>query len=418
MVARGFGVSSDSNVRMLGVFTMSSVQDVRVVILAGGEGKRLANLTTGTDGIAVPKQYCAWLGDESLLRATLRRAQDIVPLERVLVSVLERHRPYWQEQLRDIPDRQIMKQPANRGTGMGVLLPLLELYRQSPDATVVLLPSDQHLDDESVLSGSIRRAIEFAQQEPKRLMLLGMSPDHPETEYGWVVPEREREDGTLEVHSFEEKPAPTRARDIMAKGSLWSSLIVVGKLSAFLRLYDRAAHLLLHVFLRSYQRNPNPRNVTALYDDLPELDFSRDLLSSSPGMLRCLPVPPCGWSDLGSLARVSSCLRERIGKRARRLRHNRGLSLEELSRRTQVQKSVLEKYEQGLLSIDPTLTREIAGAMNVSVEELLGVRLLFRSRLPSLSRGLWDAARISLSLENVLPIRQCVPLTEAFPGPV
>ena len=402
----------------LGGRKMKNELDVRVVILAGGEGKRLANLTTGTDGITVPKQYCAWLGEESLVRASLQRAQDIVAIDRVFVSVLERHRPYWKEQLRELSERQIVSQPANRGTGMGVLLPLLEIYRQSPDATVVLMPSDQHVENPAMLSASLHRAIEFSRHDPTRLMLLGMSPDHAETEYGWIVPKGEQEDGTLDVLSFEEKPDPVRARDIMAKGSLWSSLLVVGKLPAFLRLYDRAAHLLLHVFLRSFQRNPKTKNIQALYEDLPDLDFSHDLLASCPHMLRCIPVPPCGWSDLGSAARVSTCLRERIGKRARHFRESRGLSLHELSQRARVPRASLEKYEHGLLSIDPTLTREIAAGMNVSVEELLGLRQLYRSRHPSLSRGLWDAARISQSMENVLPIRAALEVTEAFPRPL
>lgn len=397
---------------------MKNSPDIRVVILAGGEGKRLANLTTGSDGITVPKQYCSWLGEESLVRASLQRAREITDSNRIYVSVLERHRTYWQEQLRDLPERQIISQPANRGTGMGVLFPLLEIYRQAPDATVVLMPSDQHVDTPEILAASIDRAIELSQHEDKRLMLLGMSPDHAETEYGWIVPKGEEEDGTLDVLTFEEKPSPARARDIMARGSLWSSLIVVGQLSAFLRIYDRAAHLLLHVFLRSFQRNPAPNNIRSLYEDLPDLDFSRDLLAACPQMLRCIPVPACGWSDLGSAARVSTCLRERIGKRARHFRQSRGLSMHELSQRARVSKASLEKYEQGLLSIDPTLTKDVAAAMNLTVDDLLGLRQLYRSRRPSLSRGLWDAARISHSLENVLPIRSSIDFTEAHPGPV
>jgi hypothetical protein len=41
-----------------------------------------------------------------------------------------------------------------------------------------------------------------------------------------------------------------------------------------------------------------------LYEQLPALDFSRDILQRSPELLRVMSVPPCGWSDLGTPRRV------------------------------------------------------------------------------------------------------------------
>ena len=41
-----------------------------------------------------------------------------------------------------------------------------------------------------------------------------------------------------------------------------------------------------------------------LYEHLPALDFSHDILHRSPELLRVISVPPCGWSDLGTPRRV------------------------------------------------------------------------------------------------------------------
>jgi len=46
-----------------------------------------------------------------------------------------------------------------------------------------------------------------------------------------------------------------------------------------------------------------------LYDRLPELDFSRDILQRSPELLRVMTVPACGWSDLGTPRRVVETVR-------------------------------------------------------------------------------------------------------------
>jgi hypothetical protein len=47
----------------------------------------------------------------------------------------------------------------------------------------------------------------------------------------------------------------------------------------------------------------------ALYDRLPELDFSRDLLEGRAADLCVLRVPPCGWSDLGTPRRVGEIVK-------------------------------------------------------------------------------------------------------------
>lgn len=46
-----------------------------------------------------------------------------------------------------------------------------------------------------------------------------------------------------------------------------------------------------------------------LYEHLPQIDFSRDVLEVFSSSLRLLRVPACGWSDLGTPKRVAETLR-------------------------------------------------------------------------------------------------------------
>jgi hypothetical protein len=45
-------------------------------------------------------------------------------------------------------------------------------------------------------------------------------------------------------------------------------------------------------------------HLAELYEHLPSLDFSRDILQRSPSAFRVLKVPACGWNDLGTPRRV------------------------------------------------------------------------------------------------------------------
>jgi mannose-1-phosphate guanylyltransferase len=47
------------------------------------------------------------------------------------------------------------------------------------------------------------------------------------------------------------------------------------------------------------------RNLAAVYEHVPSLDFSRDVLETSLRYLTVAAVPPCGWSDLGTPRRVA-----------------------------------------------------------------------------------------------------------------
>jgi len=63
-----------------------------------------------------------------------------------------------------------------------------------------------------------------------------------------------------------------------------------------------------HVVTSSDSNTARAR-LAQLYDRLPELDFSRDILQRSPELLRVMTVPACGWSDLGTPRRVVETVR-------------------------------------------------------------------------------------------------------------
>jgi hypothetical protein len=47
-----------------------------------------------------------------------------------------------------------------------------------------------------------------------------------------------------------------------------------------------------------------------LYSSLPTTDFSHDILEEAVRDLRMLPVPHCGWTDLGTPERIERWTRD------------------------------------------------------------------------------------------------------------
>lgn len=282
------------------------------LVLAAGSGSRLRTLTGNGGGTAVPKQYCSLAGGPSLVRETLARARRIAPPDRVVVVVAEEHAVWWRPALADLPESNIVVQPLNRGTAAGILLPLLTILDRDPRATVAVLPSDHHVADEETLARSLRTALDVAERDGERIVLLGIEPEATDSDYGWIVPGERARDGIAAVRTFVEKPRPELAVELLRRGGLWNSFLFAASGSALRALFLRRRPSLLGALVIAPRGNwrdaESRRTLARIYSDLPISDFSRELLQGTEDRLALLPVPDCGWSDLGTPARVSACI--------------------------------------------------------------------------------------------------------------
>lgn len=285
------------------------------IVLAAGDGTRLRALTVDEDGAAVPKQYCSLTGRRTLLGDALARARATVPADRIATIVAAKHRPFWQREFSGRPQAlrdQLVVQPRNAGTAAGVLLPLLHILEQDRNATVALFASDHHVEQPDVLQGALERAFEATDDEPSSATLLGIMPDAPETEYGWIVPEP-GVGPVRRVAHFVEKPPILVAERLCSGGGLWNSLLLVARAEALLDMIAARLPRLTYLFFRAFEA-PKPARaamIEHLYDEIEDADFSRDVLQGGEDDLRVLEVPPCGWTDLGTPHRVAECLQRR-----------------------------------------------------------------------------------------------------------
>jgi mannose-1-phosphate guanylyltransferase len=292
--------------------TIVKQRNLWVVILAGGDGRRLGSLTTNADGVSTPKQYCSLNGGPSLLQLSLRRALGLVARERIVPVVTEAHRRWWEPELFALRRSTVVVQPSNRGTGLGVLLPLLVIAKSDPDASVICMPSDHYVEHEDLLAESLRQATTPEALASNKLTLLGMSPNAPDSGFGYISPSPDSGVGMRPVYGFVEKPDRAAAAELIRAGSVWSSGIFAGRISEIAALYPRqisglTLHLKAVVDYWPNSRVPSAELV-ALYDRHPTLDFSRDVLQNHPSRMQCLTVPPCGWSDVGTPARLATIL--------------------------------------------------------------------------------------------------------------
>ena len=275
-----------------------------VLVLAAGEGSRVRHLTTDSNGRSVPKQYASFNGEVSMLRQTLARAERIVPRERVAVVVARHHRDFWARELADLPPWNVIVQPLNRGTGLGLLLGLLHIQLRAPGCGLLVLPSDHHVTDEDALRECLLRAVEHAGQAGGRPTLLGVTPERADGGLGWILTAKRASPNVRDVVGFVEKPDPPLARRLASAGALVNSMILAADGQSLLSLFQEVVPRTV-TLLRRHLTVSGDHALDALYEALPICDFSGDILEREAGQLAVVPARPCGWTDIGTPDRLS-----------------------------------------------------------------------------------------------------------------
>ena len=280
------------------------------VILAGGEGVRLKPLTRMISGDDRPKQFCPVLPGRSLLSHTRLRIAPYLAPERTQVILLKAHEAFYSSEFNHLDARQMAIQPRNRGTLPAILLALVRVLRSDADAQVAFFPADHYYRDEGAFMSGVQSAFAASALNPESVILLGATPDHPETGYGWIEASGDAAAGLRKVRRFWEKPATHVARQLLERGCAWNTFVMVGRAKAFWELIRWRAEEVMSWFEPLLRASAGQENlmVEDIYDSISSSDFSSLVLSSAAERLRLLSLPDIGWSDLGEPQRVYAVL--------------------------------------------------------------------------------------------------------------
>jgi len=295
------------------------MRDRWAVILAGGDGTRLQSMTRAITGDNRPKQFVPVIGGSTLLNQTRRRVALSIEPSRTLIVVTEKHRPFYEMLAHEISTDLLVEQPVNKGTAPAILYALLRVAVKSPKAIVALFPSDHFFADDEEFMSHIDVALDAVEVQPATVVLLGITPTAPETEYGWIEPQPSilagAQKSITRVRKFWEKPSLSVATSLLERGCLWNSFVMVGCVDALLKMIRAAMPELYAAFATAaptFGTSNEQKALATLYSHIEDSNFSHQVLAVRAEDLMVMRVADVGWSDLGEPNRVLSAL-ARIG---------------------------------------------------------------------------------------------------------
>jgi mannose-1-phosphate guanylyltransferase len=279
------------------------------IILAAGEGQRLREFLSLKYGSTRPKQFSTIIGTRSMLRHTIARTERIINPKNVLTVVCKPHLEYVLQELTKQEKRRMVVLPCSRETAPSILVALLCVKHQNPDATVVILPSDHFVAEEDRFLKYIEGAVGFVTLYPEQVVLLGVKPLSPDPDYGWIEVTKNyltSQGGRYyTVRQFVEKPATSEALQLYNRGALWNSMVTIAKVATLERLFRKHTPELFKYLERwkPVLENDDPI-LEAAFEKMPSRNFSVHLLERAIKVLRVVRIDGVYWSDWGNTDRI------------------------------------------------------------------------------------------------------------------
>jgi mannose-1-phosphate guanylyltransferase/mannose-6-phosphate isomerase len=281
------------------------------VILCGGSGTRLWPLSRA----GFPKQFLSLTGVESLFQQAAQRlvavSADDIQVAKPLIVTGEEHRFLAAEQLREVGIElgAALLEPVGRNTAPALTLAALAAQQNSSDPVLVVTPADQTVANTTAFTQAMQQAVRVA--ELGSIVILGITPDRPETGYGYIQAGAGNSEAVIPVQRFVEKPNVATAQQYLAEGGYyWNAGMFVLKASVWLKAMGQFRPDILQATQAAWEAHntdanpatPFVRPGKAEFTAIPSESIDYAVMERCPGSAFPIKMVPldAGWSDLGA----------------------------------------------------------------------------------------------------------------------
>jgi len=270
------------------------------VIMAGGAGTRLWPISRER----LPKPALRLYSEKSMFQIAVERLVPLFTPQQIIVVAGAAHSAVLAEQVPEIPRENFILEPEGRGTASAIALTAVHLAARDPEAVMAVLTADHFIGDEAAFRNAVAAALKAAKYD--HLVTLGISPEFPSTEYGYIQQgELVREiDGfkVLEARRFVEKPDQERAAEMVQSGNYaWNSGMFIWKVSVILEEFARQMPELFEQITaigKTINTDAYTKTLSEIWPKIRKQTIDYGIMEGARGVV-VLPVT-MQWTDVGN----------------------------------------------------------------------------------------------------------------------
>jgi mannose-1-phosphate guanylyltransferase len=266
--------------------------------MAGGIGSRFWPQSR----VTCPKQFVDFFGmGKSLLRQTYERFSRIVPIQNIIVSTNSDYTELVRQQLPELPNEQILREPTHRGTAPSMAFAAYHIRTLNPNANIVMAPADQLILDEKSFADDMLRALNYASTNDV-LVTVGIQPTHPETRYGYIQAGDEVVDGFTKIKTFTEKPEYDFAQLFVNSGEFfWNTGLFIWNVNTIIdtmmKMLPDMSQRLNEIFAKEPNRDKRRSALYECYESFPNISVDYAVIERASNVY--MQLGTFGWADMG-----------------------------------------------------------------------------------------------------------------------
>lgn len=276
------------------------------VIMAGGAGERLWPLSRKSR----PKQVLRLLGHRSLIRESFERVSALFPPERIHVITNRAHLPIIAEELPELPKENLIGEPVGRDTAAAVGLSAAILRQRDADAVIGMFTADHIISPMDRFRATVERAYAVAEENTGSLVTMGIRPNRPDTNYGYIRRGDRIGEGLFEVRKFAEKPTVAKAIKYLAIGEYyWNSGMFTWRADAILKQLKvnlPQTHDAVVEIAEGWSGGRAAEALERLYPQLMKISIDFAVMEKAERVL--VLEMDCHWVDVGSWPALETVL--------------------------------------------------------------------------------------------------------------
>ncbi|WP_326914890.1 mannose-1-phosphate guanylyltransferase [Sphingopyxis chilensis] len=272
---------------------------IQPVILCGGAGSRLWPQSRGLRA----KQFLPLAGTGSLFVQTLARVADERLFGAPLILCGKPHLAMVREQMGTTNSR-LLVEPMPRNTAAAIAL---AVAGADPEALLLVMPSDHVIADVAAFHAAVTGGAALARRD--WLVTFGITPDRPETGFGYIASGAPVGTQGFAVDRFVEKPPLADAEAMLAAGGYsWNAgifLFRAGRMRDAMLTHCRAIFKAADKAVAAGKHDGDALHADAIeFAKAPSNSIDYAVMEKDD---RVAVVPVAmGWSDLGSWHAVHS----------------------------------------------------------------------------------------------------------------